>query len=464
MSAIVVILIFSSAAYVTWARGMAHVFGLVYLPVMFFLSVTRPINLPLLPDMTSQFAVGYGVIAGLFLRGGERMPFRWNVLDTLVTAMWVWTIISSWLLVGPATARNAFGDGIFDFLTPYILARAAFFSPEARRSAFWSVSICAVLVALLSPIEMRLQPQIISRILDDMGLYTAANSMPLYRFGLARAQTTFHQPMDQGNSGVIIAGFVALFAATTSIGLRDWRALLAIGAGLFISMASLSFSAFVNVVAVLGIFGLIYYMPFIGRFLNVLVVIGVIAGVAMTSAFLNHQLGERGEQFGQTLDDSMHIRTRIVQEAWPIARDAGWLGFGKDGVEPQLKERAPDKNPIKSVDNAFLLMTMQRGWPYFAIFMCIPFAIGAMTAKVWRVAPLESQRVPVMIAVAVLFSILLAMYTIFFGFVYSHLWLGMLGLFASLCDTLLGRAPVAPPMNVADPRGARLATAGGRLG
>ncbi len=439
MSSIVVMLIFALAAYFTWTRGIAFAFAWVYLPVLFLLSATKSISLPMLPDMTSQFAVGYGVIAGLVLKGGERLTIRWNMLDTVIVALWVVNAISSGATGGMELARNAIGDGFFDFLTPYFLARIAFQSAEGRRAAFWSVTVCAGLIALMSPIEMRLWPQFWSRQLDAFGLFTPANSMPLYRFGLARAQTTFWQPMDQGNSGLLMLGMIGLFACTTALGWRNWRTITALGVAGFVAVASLSFSAFLNIAIAAGLFFALRALPDLGRVLAVFVVVGILGGVAVTNHLLSAPLAERGENFGQTVNDSVHMRTRIVQEGWPVAMDAGWVGFGKEGVERELSSRSPDKNYVKSIDNAYLLMIMQKGWPYFLLFMTIPFIVAFRTSAAFARAPAEMQRLPVIFVVAVLFAIFIAMYTIFFGFVYARLLIVMLGLFASLTDVLTGR-------------------------
>jgi hypothetical protein len=140
MSFVVVVMIFAAAAYLTWTRSVAWAFALVYLPVMFLLSATRAIKLPLMPDMTSEFAVGYGVLAGLLARNqwGLLLPFKWGVLDTLVVALWLVSAASAGVTSGAALARNTIGDGFFDFLTPYFLARTAFTSGDGRRLAFWS--------------------------------------------------------------------------------------------------------------------------------------------------------------------------------------------------------------------------------------------------------------------------------------------------------------------------------------
>jgi MFS family permease len=386
----------------------------------------------MLPDMTSQFAVGYGVLAGLLLRGGEKIPFRWNILDSVVVTLWLLTIISYGITESMEMARNALGDGFFGFLTPYFMARWAFFSAEGRRTAFWSVAICAVIICVLCPIEMRLRPQIWSRILDQFGLYTASNSMPLYRFGLARAQTTFLQPMDQGLCGVIMAGFIAVFAATTSIGLRNWRALAAVAAGFCVSLASLSFSAFANVAVAAGIFLTVFFIPFLGRAMILFVIAAILGGVGLSQYMLGRELGDRDERLGQTVQDSLYMRTKIMQNSWPVMQQAGWIGLGKSIDKNQLD--------LDSVDNAYLLMVLQRGWLYFAVFLTIPFILALKTARVWGRAPSESQRMPILIAVSVLMAILVSMYTIFFGFVYANLWLVMLGLFGSISDVLLGKS------------------------
>jgi len=431
MSYIVVLLIFSSATYFMWTRGISFAFAWVYLPVLVLLSATKAISLPLLPDMTSQFAVGYGVLAGLALKGGERLTIRWNLLDTIMTALWLLNAISAGVTEGSELLRNSLGDGFFDFLTPYFMARIAFQSADGRRAAFWSATACACIVALMAPIEMRLWPQFWSRQLDALGLYTPANSMALYRFGLARAQTTFWQPMDQGNCGILLAGLIGIFATTTSIGLRNWRPLAAIGVAIFVSMASLSFSAFLNIAVASGIFFALRAIPDLGRVVAVFVFIGILGGAAVTNHLLSRPLGERDDKLGQSVTDSLYMRTKIVQQSWPVVQEAGWFGFGK--------KISKDTLDLDSVDNAYLLMIMQKGWPYFLLFLSIPFVIALRTSSAFCVAPTESQRLPVMFSAAVLFAILIAMYTVFFGFVYARLLIVMLGLFSSITDVLIGR-------------------------
>lgn len=437
MSTLFILFIFALAAYLTWTRGLAVAFALVYLPVLVLVSAARPVVLPLLPDLTSTFAVGYGVLAGIALRGGfgGAWPFRWNLLDSIVTGLWLLAAIAVGNSEGVEMARNVLGDGFFDFLTPYLLARAAFHAPEGRRLALWSLVACALLVALMSPIEMRLRPQLFSRLLDAAGLYIAPNSMPLYRLGLARAQTTFLQPMDQGNGGLLLAALIGVFAATTRYGLRDWRVAMGLGAAVFVGVASLSFSAFLNIAIAGAVFGVLWSMKWTGRLLPVAAVIAVVGGVMVTNTLLTTPLGERSEKFGQDVRDSLHMRTLIVQQSWPLVQEAGLWGYGK--------RISKDRLDLDSVDNAYLLFIMQRGWPYFLLFLTIPFVVTFRAARAWGDFQTDAQRLPVAIAVAGLLAILVAMYTIFFGFVYAKLWLVLLGTFNSTVDALRGSVPAA---------------------
>lgn len=438
MSTPFVLFIFSVSAYLTWTRGLAVAFALVYLPVLVLVSAAKPMVLPLLPDLSSTFAVGYGVLAGIALRGGfgGAWPFRWNLLDTVVTTLWLLAAIAVANTQGAEMARNMLGDGFFDFLTPYLMARAAFHSAEGRRLALWSTIACAVLVALMSPIEMRLRPQFFSRVLDGFGLYIAPNNTPLYRLGLARAQTTFMQPMDQGNGGLLLAALIGVFAATTRYGLRDWRVLMGLGAAVFVSVASLSFSAFVNVAVAGAVFAVLWFAKWSGRLLPLAAAGALVGGIMVTNVLLTTPLGERSERLGQDVRDSLHMRTLIVQQSWPLVQEAGWWGYGK--------QISKDMLDLDSVDNAYLLFIMQRGWPYFALFLTIPFIVTLRSARVWADAPADAQRLPVAIAVAAVLAILVAMYTIFFGFVYAKLWLVLLGVLNSTLDALQGRVPVRP--------------------
>jgi hypothetical protein len=328
------------------------------------------------------------------------------------------------------------GDGFFDFLTPYLLARYSFHSAEGRRLALWSSIFCAVAVALMSPIEMRLWPQYFSRILDQFGLYVAPNSMPMYRFGLARAQTTFMQQMDQGNGGVLLAGVIGVLAATTRVGLRDWRVVIGLGAAVFVSLASLSFSAFVNVALAFSAFGVLWSLRWTGRLLPAALAAIIVGGIMVTATLLNTPLGERAERLGQDVGDSMYMRTLIVQQTWPLAQEAGLWGYGK--------QISKDMLDLDSVDNAYLLFVLQRGWPYLVLFLTVPLLLTWRAARVWDRRTGDAQQLPLAIAASVLLTILVAMYTIFFGFVYAKLWLILLGLTVSMLDVLEGKAIAIP--------------------
>lgn len=437
MSTLVLLLIFALAAYLTWTRGIAFAFALVYIPVLVLLSVVKPLKLPLLPDLHSTFAVGYGVLAGIVLRGGiGRLPFKWNLLDTAMVALWMLAATAVAISQGAELGRNMIGDGFFDFLTPYLLARYSFHSAEGRRLALWSTAACALAVALMSPIEMRLWPQYFSRILDQYGLYVAPNSTPMYRFGLARAQTTFIQQMDQGNGGILLAALIGVFAATTRVGLRDWRVMIALSAAMFVSLASLSFSAFVNVALAFSIFAVLWGLRWTGRLMP-LAVIGIfLGGVMLTASLLNRPLGERAEKLGQDVADSMYMRTMIVQQSWPLAQEAGLWGYGK--------QISKDMLDLDSVDNAYLLFILQRGWPYLLLFLAVPLIFSWRASRVWGLRQGDAQHLPLAIACAVLLTMLVAMYTIFFGFVYAKLWLILLGLTNSMLDVLEGKAVAIP--------------------
>jgi len=136
----VVLILCALAFSVTLYRSAVWAFVSVYLPTLLLLAVTPQIALPSIPDMDARSGVIYGILAGLVLKGGEALPFRFGFADLLVLCLSLSAIITGVLTEKWWTGVNVLGDQFLNFIAPYFLARAMFHLPEARRRALWTAS------------------------------------------------------------------------------------------------------------------------------------------------------------------------------------------------------------------------------------------------------------------------------------------------------------------------------------
>ncbi len=166
---------------------------------------------------------------------------------------------------------------------------------------------------------------------------------------------------------------------------------------------------------------------------------------------------DQAEQIGQSVQDSMLVRAMIIQNSMPFVQSAGPFGYGDKIRKSQLN--------LDSVDNTYILFTMRRGWVFIALFLLIPVTLAVRASKAFRNARLDAQWMPLAAVVSVVCGIMAAMYTVWFGFAYSVLWMLMIGLVTSMCDIMIYGPPPAlvaqnprvhgfPAGGLAYPRGA----------
>jgi hypothetical protein len=433
MSFLFIAFVFIAAVLITLNRGAAITFALLYLPVLLLFSSVRRIGLPGLPDMSSTYAIIYGILAALVLKGGEPMPIKWNIVDTLMITMVGVMVIGAIQTDKLWTGVNTGGEQFFGILAPYFLARMAFQSSEARRIALRSCIIAAFVIAFFALIEVRLRPYFYSRLLKPIGLFTATNTMVLHRFGLMRALTTFNHPIDMGNACLLLTGLILIFATTTQVGLKNNWVRLGLCAALGSAFCSLSFTAFMGLFTAIGLFTMFWYFKFSMRVLP-LVYIGLLLGGLAATVYMNKMKLAQEVPEDSSLNSSLWMRATIVQNCWPFCADAGAFGWGK-----KIKKEDLD---LDSVDNSYLLFVMRRGWLFFAAFMVIPLALTWRGAKAYGRTWSPAQRIPLIAGITTVLAIMVAMFTVWFGFVYSVLWVITMGLVGSIIDKILAAQTV----------------------
>jgi hypothetical protein len=429
------IILLVSALIITLRRSAVWAFVTLYLPSVLLFSATKKINLPGIPDVDSLYGIMYGVLAGLILKGGESLNFRFGLADAIIIAFSIGAVITASITEKFWTGVNVFGMEFMGFLMPYFLARAAFSDPLARRRALWILIGCTFAIAFFALIELRLWPFFVSRWLKPVGLFVGQNTMVLTRFHLFRTQITFHHPIDTGNACLLVTAMIAVFAMTTSVGLKNLYVQMGILAALAVSLSSLSFTAWFGAAAAIGMFAVLWLMPFVGRYMISFFIVLLIGGIAMTAHLKQMQLGER-ENIGQSLSDSTWVRAQIMQNCWPFASTAGYFGYGGTLSKTDLD--------LDSIDNSYILFTMRRGFVGLALLLSLPVVLTWRASNVFRRYHARAQRLPVAVAVSALLGIMVAMFTVWFGFAYATLWVILLGLTHSMLDVLLhGPAPFA---------------------
>ena len=424
MSKLLLIFIFVSALACMYRWGIGKTFAYVYLPAILFFNSAIPMSLKGIPNLTASSAVGYAVCVGLLFRWHELKALRFNVIDAMMLLLLIPPAISTGTNTGAWESISQTGELFFVWIMPYLMARIALQDAESRKAALTVLCVCAGAIGFMAMIEARLKPYAFSRALEDLNLIrTNGNVQVLWRFGLARAMATTGQPIDLGACGVLLGSMILLL--TPAVG-RKWHNALPLigilGCGAMV-VCSVSFTGFLAMVAAFGMF-VTFSIRGMGRWLVVPAIICIIGAMAFqTNKWVNQELST--DRPTEQAAASEWIRVRIVQDSWDIATSSGPFGYGK--------YLPTDKIGVGSVDNAYLLFIMQTGWTYllgWLILMVVLAIKGAVALK--HAGGVPSMRFPMAAGLAGCFAIFLAMFTVFYGFVYALLLCVLMGMISSM--------------------------------
>ena len=441
MSTLAIGIIFLAALLVTVSGGVRLTFAYVYLPVMLLFAHVPQFNIPLLPDVGSEGAVGYGVLLGLLLRGGEKLDLQFHWLDAVVVLLSILIIITSTTTEFLWTGINSFGTQLFGWVLPYFLGRAAIADVRARRATLRVIIACVGITAFLALVEFRLRPLFYSRSLEALHIGTSYR-MVLARFGFFRAQVGFDHPIDLGNGGVLLGCLIVMLAVTTDRGLRDRYVQLGLAACGVMVVCSGSFTCYLAGAAAVLIFAVLHLGKRPAAALLVPTVAGlVVLGVVASSYLLAYDISVYPDQ-NDALAGSLWVRALIVQNAWKFAQNAGYFGFGRLIGQNDLD--------LESVDNAYLLLLLRYGWVYLFAWIGMFFGLAAVGTRALRLARGWGERVPVEAAMTGLLAMGVAMFTVWFGFVYATLFTVLMGMTVTMSQMLAAarRRPAAGPVAV----------------
>jgi hypothetical protein len=424
---LLIIFVFVAAFSMTLWRSVAATFTYVLLPTLLLVFSVPLIEIKGLPDLTTLAAVGYGTVIAFVLKGGEPLGFRFVLIDGIIVGLSLISAASAAVAEYLWSGVGAFSKDFFEWLVPYFMARMTFTQPYYRLRSAQVLTGLAIFLAPFALWETRMDPTFYARkVLKPFGLTTVAWDLVLHRFGLARAQASFSHPIDLGIGGAIIACMIVVLSNTTGRRLKTPWVMAGVAAGMVMTFCSLSFTSFVAVGGIIGIF----VAARLTRFTSLLLLpmsVGVILAYVAFTAYLIRTPVVVPETEEEAYSSSYYMRHVIVQETWPVARDAGWFGNG-----PTWDIEA--STGLYSLDNAYLLFIIRQGWLYFAGFLVLLTAVNIYGGiAIYRVVD-GRARTPVAAGVGGLIGTMLGMYTVFFGFVYARLFVILLGLTVTMCQ------------------------------
>ena len=438
MTAAPIILIFFSALIVTVYRGSAMALATVYLGTLLCFFNVPPLPLPFIPDMTAGGAAVYGMVLGILIKGGEPFPIRWNLIDLIIVLLIAQTVLSAMFSEYLWTGVSTGGAMVLTWGAPYVLARKAFGDADARRSALWTVLLCSFVMALFAPIEMRMWPHFFERVRNlCFGFGYSSELYAWRRFGFFRARLGFAHPIYLGNAALVMMGLICLMAGTTRIGMRNRWVLWALVAAVVVLISSLSFGPYSG----LMVGAVAYFVMTRWRLIRVslvpVVVITLMLALLMTFVMLQVPTTDTFAKGGGTLETSFRVRALIVQNSWKMATTASLLGAGRMITQEELD--------LESVDNAYLLFTMQRGWMFLLLWLTLPLLLAHRASRAMRLDR-PGAVFPICSAMAAIFGLFAAIYTVWASSDFMSLWMLLLGYTVTAIDTALN---VNPPLQLA---------------
>lgn len=448
-AAVIQVLILVFASYVMATRGIARTFVLVYVPSLIFFFLTPPLNLPGIPDLTSGSAVGYPVLFMALSKWKELSRVRWGMFDLLIALMMLPPTIS-------VMSNNTLWDGVgrtgelfFNWLMPYFMARVALHDADARRQLLKVACICTITLGCMAAVEARLRPYFVSRAMEQLHIAETANNQVFSRYGLMRAQTSLGHPIDLGNCALILGTMILVLTPITG---RRWNERLIIagilGAGAMVA-GSVSFTG-LSATAFAFVLMYAFSRQRLGPYAVLpAVVVLMIVLVSTMSYQLNKQISE--ERPTDEAEASLWARDKVVQDSWVPMQSSGPFGGGQYLNTKEIGIGTGQG----SVDNSYILFVLQFGWVYLTMWIILALFIGIKGGQTLALTRTPSERIPVAAILAGIVATFLAMYTVWFGFVYSILLVVLLGAFATMSQLLAERnaMPVVSPSPIAPPRG-----------
>jgi hypothetical protein len=423
------------ALYIAVMRGVGISFALCYLPAMMFLRTVKgyPLNGGW-PEFSAANATIIALTFGMILRMGSPLKIRWSLVDLAVILAPCLTITSAINTEIWHTGYNELVKQYCGWVAPYFIARFSFRSEEFRETVLWVLIVCLILLMPLVLIELRLWPHFYVTSLQKLGLGMSTDLRAEQRMGLFRTSVSFGHSIFFGDACVSLAALILLLAATTRVGVRNFWVRVGVGCCFIGLFAALSGGPFAGMAVALVVFWLLRYVRFLRPMMWVGVIAVVVAMFMLTMYFATAPMPPRPHDGSAA--DSFWVRRLIVQNCWKLVQDAGALGHGRIIAFKDID--------LDSVDNAYVLFAMCRGWIYAALWVAIPLLVTLRVTKAMRRFKLSQVHIfPLAVATGAVLGVSFAFYWVWAGWSgepYTMLWLILIAFTMTLCDQCLEAA------------------------
>ena len=226
-----------------------------------------------------------------------------------------------------------------------------------------------------------------------------------------------------------------MLAATLPGGWTRPIVLLAAGAAFFSMMTSISFGPYLGLAIAGGTYVVLRYVSISRYVWGLFVSFAVVVMIGLTFYLAYHPVPDRTKKEG--VGDSFLVRWEIVHKCWPLAEEAG--PFSETGSRKSSKSipRASLCSNSESVDNAYMLFYVVRGFIYAGLWAAIPICVGFRVAKAMRRTKQNEYLFPLAIGAGSSIGISFAFYFVWAGWnpePYTMLWLIATAFTMSLCD------------------------------
>jgi hypothetical protein len=436
MSVVLLGILFVTSLTVSMTYGIGRTFAVVYLPALLLFYPVTPMELAYAPDIDAQSAVMYGVLIASTVDGFTAFRFRWRVPDWIVLALSGSAVVTAVVTEQVWTGVSELGYQTLEWALPYFVARSAFYDARLRGLALRMLVVIACVHAGFGLVEMRLWPHTYEWLLSMFQLCPAPSRvMAMQRWGFFRAESALRHPIYFGNMCLTMLGLIVALSW-----LGGGMSRLAVRAGATAALVglvtSLSFGPFGGAVACAATLGVVYFARWTDRFLGPAAIAVVAIMLAFTVRTATTPLGPKPDD--GTLAASYYTRQLIIRNSWDMATTAGPFGHGKRIDKSQLD--------LESVDNAYLLYALTRGWVYVGLWIALPVTASFVGTRALSKCRNDRERFPVAVCVATTMGVAMAMYAVWAG------WHGMPG-------TLLWAFGIALLVTVDDMLGVRATTA-----
>jgi hypothetical protein len=417
MNVVLIVTCFLSSLMITLSRGAGPAFALTYLPALLLIAQTPALVLPGVTDADPPAAAIYGILLGGIL-AGRRPRLRATAVDYVVALLLCTYALSAFMTAHSWRAVSVTGSMALNYgFLPYFVVRIAYQRRAPPRQALALLVATTFVICVFALIETRLWPNTFGNLLSSLGLKESTPQTMFRRLGRFRALVSFGHPIDLGISAALVFAMLAMFAWRLRIARNNIWVLAGSAAALVASFCAISFSAFMGLGCGMLLYLILIRFPHARRLLPVMAALLILVGFAIAGQLATSQTDERVRGEG-AFSGSLRNRQELIQLAWDTSKTAPLFGWG-DTLPEEID---------RSVDNAYLLIAMRRGWVALGLWLALPVLLAALASRGVRRARERRQVQIILAGFSAVVGTMISMYTVWFGFLYPSFFMIVLAL------------------------------------